>query len=270
MQSILNFIKPYLESILFFISYKNYLPLWVLALVVTGSIVFLIIKPTPWFIKNKSKILPILGLIIIATLWFWMPKLKFYLDTSISLPSHLSAQEKHRFVDERNRIISDKESYGKNNSGLFNSIGILRSGFNDYSGAVNAFRLAIRKNPEDARFYRNLAIAYNYLEKYQLAEESFLSAFRIAPTQPEYWLELGELYTFKIKDINKAKLFYLEALGKSGDNVSVIQAYARFLENVVQDYPESIKYWQMLVEKIERDKPAFLQHIEELKIRVKK
>lgn len=247
-----------------FVSYQNYLPVWIAGGIVLIVLILLNFLKPVWSKRHRIWLILVAGLIILSAVVFWLPKIKFYYDTRIILPDYLSEQEKQQYTDRWNGIMNSGD-HGKNESGLYNDIGILRSSFKDYEGATRAFKLAISKNPEDARFYRNLGIAYNYMDKYQEAESAFLEAFKLAPAQPEYWLELGELYSFKIKDFQKARLFYLEALSKSGEHLRVIQAFALFLENVEKDYPEAIKYWQMLADRVETDKPAFLSHIEELK-----
>jgi len=255
------------SKILTFVSYQNYLPLWMAGGAVALTVLVLLSFWRPaWPKRYRIWLMFIAGLIILSAVIFGAPKVKFYFDTRIVLPNYLSEQEKQQYAD-RWREIMNSADRGKNNSGLYNDIGILRSSFKDYAGAARAFKMAISKNPEDARFYRNLGIVYGYMDKYQEAESAFREAFKLAPEQPEYWLELGELYSFKIKDQQKARLFYLEALKQSGENISVIQAFALYLENIEEDYPEAIKYWQILADKVEIDKPAFLAHIEELKLR---
>ena len=113
-----------------------------------------------------------------------------------------------------------------------------------------------------------MAIAYTNLNNYVEAEKAFREAFRLAPTQPEYWLELGELYTFKIQDKEKARLFYIEAQDRSGQNLDVIKVYANFLGDIEKDYTEAIKYWQSLADKDEKNQVDYLAKIEELKLRI--
>lgn len=259
-------IDIFLNQISKAVSYNNYLLLWLIAVLFIVFLIILLIW-RPRLLGSMKNWSILMGLLIILTaLWFWIPKIKFYYDTRLTLPSYLSQQEKQQFTERWQEILNSTER-GKNNSGLYNDIGILRVGYKDYAGAVTAFKLAISKNPEDARFYRNLAIAYTNMDNFNLAEQAFLQAFKVAPTQPEHWLELGELYSFKIKDQAKARLFYLEALSRTSDNINIIQAFAIFLENVEKDYPEAIKYWQMLADRVEENKAAFLAHIAELKLR---
>jgi len=100
------------------------------------------------------------------------------------------------------------------------------------------------------------------------AEQAFREAFRLAPIQPEYWLELGELYSFKIQDKEKARLFYLEALERSSQNLNVVKAYANFLGDIEKDYSEAIKHWQILADKDKKNQVDYLAKIEELKLRI--
>jgi len=223
---------------------------------------------------NSSKLrLTFVGLVVIIgaaiAVYFYLniPLWYFKYDTGINLPSHLSEQERQQFTDRWHEILNMSDR-GRNDSLLYNDIGILRSGYGDYQGAVRAFNLARSKNPQDARFSRNLAIAYANLNNFAEAEQAFREAFRLAPIQPEYWLELGELYSFKIQDKEKARLFYLEALERSSQNLNVVKAYANFLGDIEKDYSEAIKHWQILADKDKKNQVDYLAKIEELKLRI--
>ena len=206
---------------------------------------------------------------ILATLFYFaVPVLYFDYNTRLDPPSYISEQEKKRLTEERQKILK-MENKGPGDSLMYNDIGILRSGYGDYRGAIRAFTFARSSNPQDPRFSRNMAIAYTNLNDYVQAEMAFREAFRLAPTQPEYWLELGELYTFKVQDKEKARLFYLEALDRTSQNLDVVKAYANFLENIEKDYTGAINYWQILVDKDEKNRVNYLAKIEELKVRSK-
>ncbi len=221
-----------------------------------------------FFAQRGYLIKKVLCLLAAAVLLFFgLPKIYFDYNTSFTLPSGISDGDRQQYL-ERWQQIRQSQNPGKNNSLIYNDIGILRSGLKDYPGAVRAFKLAARLNPDDQRFFRNLGIAYNYLGDYVSAEEAFLEAFRIAPTSPDMWLELGELYTFKMKDENKAKLFYLEALRRSNGNLDVVRAYASFLEEIQRDYNEAIRYWQILADADTPNKTAYMGKVLELKARV--
>lgn len=250
-----------------FFNYKHYFAVWVLlALVVGYGVYFLVTHKTIWR-RYWQKISIIATVVVLVALIIAIPKIRFYYDTRLVLPSYLSAQEKKQFLDRYHEIMTATDN-GKNNSGLYNNIGILRSGYKDYTGAVSAFKRAISKNPGDPRFWRNLAISYTNMDKHDLAESAFLESFKLAPTQPEYWLELGQLYSFKIKDNEKARLFYLEAISRNQNSPAVAQAFAQFLENVTKDFHEAIKYWQIVADNVDaKDRLAFDIHIAELKAR---
>ncbi len=250
-----------------FFSAKHYAALWVLLVLAVTLLVVSIIKYRALW-KRYWRRVALGAVVVIAVAAFWLvPKIKYYYDTRLLLPSHLTEAEKKQRLDEWQQVMNNKE-HGKNNSLLYNDIGILRAGVKDYNGAVSAFKLAIKRNPDDTRFWRNLAITYTNMDRYDDAEKAFQQAFKIAPTQPEYWLELGELYTFKIKDNQKARTFYLEAISRSNTNINVAQAYANFLENIERNYAEAIKYWQIVADGApEQSKLAFNAHIAELKTR---
>lgn len=148
-----------------------------------------------------------------------------------------------------------------------NDLGIKKSGAGDYAGAVAAFKKAHEIAPGDPRFVRNLAIAYSYTGDYTAAEAMFKLDFTGEPTHPEYWLELGELYSLKMKDSVKADAFYLQAMKVSNNDISVAQAYANFLETQKR-YSDAIHYWQIVADGTSQNKTAFLAHIEELKAKI--
>ena len=215
--------------------------------------------------KRGKKITNIFcGLAVAVLLFFAVPKIYFDWQTAISIPSGISATEKQDILKRWQEIRASKNP-GKNNSLIYNDIGILRSGLKDYSGAVRAFKTARALNPDDARFSRNLGIAYSYQNDYVNSEKAFLDAFRIAPTQPEYWLELSELYTYRFKDTEKTRLFYLEVLQKSQDNIEVVRSYAAFLTEITKDYNEAIKFWQIMADRDTANKMAYLTKIAQLK-----
>ena len=64
-------------------------------------------------------------------------------------------------------------------------------------------------------------------------------------------------------------MFYLEALDRTSQNLDVVKAYANFLENIEKDYTGAINYWQILVDKDEKNRVNYLAKIEELKVRSK-
>ena len=151
-------------------------------------------------------------LLLLAFLAYWgfvwlAEKVSFYENTRLVLPKDLKDDQKRDFLQQRQEIIQAKD-HGKNNSLLYNDIGVLRMSLKDYKGAIRSFQLAIQKNPSDPRFYRNLGLAFNYQKDYKNAEQSFLKLISLAPQNPEFWLDLGDIYAIQIKDLTKARNFY--------------------------------------------------------------
>ena len=169
-------------------------------------------------------------------------------DTDITIPADLSESDKQFYMKSWQDVLNAKD-HGKNDSGLYNDIGIIRSGLKDYDGAIRAFKKALSLNSDDPRFKRNLATTYVDLSDYVNAEKWFKEVFADRPTQPEYWLDLVDLYRYQLKDNSKAKAFFEEALIKSGEHLEVVKSYAVFSMDVLKDYSTSLKYWQMLAER---------------------
>lgn len=263
------FVVNFWHKLGMFLLARHAAALWVLAVIVLLTLGWLVWEHRVWARRHYLKVSAgVLVLLIVSLLIVW-PKISFYYDTRLVVLKHFSAVERQQFYDRQKEVLQDKAAWGKNKSGLYNNIGIIRSGMGDYAGAESSFNKAISLEPNDPRFWRNLAISYTSQSKYSDAEVAFRQVFKLAPTAPEYWLELGELYTFQIQDKTKARLFYLEAVNRTGgSNLSVAQAFANYLENVEKDYPEAIKYWQIVADGLPtKDKLPFASHIAELKSR---
>src|SRR3989338_3793877 len=93
----------------------------------------------------------IIGTAIAVYLYLNIPVWYFNYNIGINLPSHLSEQERKQFTDRWQEILNMPDR-GPNGSWLYNDIGILRSGYGDYKGAILAFKLARERNPQDPRF----------------------------------------------------------------------------------------------------------------------
>lgn len=222
-----------------------------------------------WLKKNRKRICIILGIVILIVLSpFLFSKITARYDTYIKIPQHFTAQERDQIEARLNDILNDPEK-GKNNAGMYNNIGILRSSVKDYRGAIRSFRKAKSRNPDDARFDRNMGITYKYMGDYNNAEKSFQNALALMPTQPEFWIELGELYIYHIHDPVKAKLFYLQVLERNINNIDLLRAYANFSQNIDMDFHEAYKYWMILTEKDPNNRSSYLKNAADAQERTK-
>ena len=74
--------------------------------------------------------------------------------------------------------------------------GSLTSNLKRYDDAIEAYRQALRINPENADAWNNLGIAYNNLKRYDDAIEAYRQALRINPEYANAWYNLGIAYPF--------------------------------------------------------------------------
>jgi tetratricopeptide (TPR) repeat protein len=77
--------------------------------------------------------------------------------------------------------------------------GVSFDNLNQYENAVEAYRQALRLQPEHADAWYNLGIAYINLKKYGFAALSFEEAVRIEPEKAGAWFNLGVAYYYQDK-----------------------------------------------------------------------
>ena len=74
------------------------------------------------------------------------------------------------------------------------NLGVAYINLNRYNDAIEAYRQALRINPEDADAWNNLGIAYRHLNRYNDAIEAYRQALRINPEYAAAWYNLGVAY----------------------------------------------------------------------------
>lgn len=76
---------------------------------------------------------------------------------------------------------------------VLNNVGLVRSGKQDFEGAVRFFTGSLEINPRNVRAYSNLGLAYREMGNDALAAETFLQGLRIDPGNPYILINLGKL-----------------------------------------------------------------------------
>ncbi|MBL0037863.1 MAG: tetratricopeptide repeat protein [Nitrosomonadales bacterium] len=77
--------------------------------------------------------------------------------------------------------------------------GVACDNLQKYEEAIEAYRQALRLQPEYADAWYNLGIAYGNLKKYGLATLAYEEAVRIEPERASAWFNLGVAYYFQDK-----------------------------------------------------------------------
>lgn len=220
------------------------------------------------FYTSKKGLIAVIGVtvLIVLVLIIALPAAVTSYNTGIYIPNSVPQEQKMDYINRHNEIlkISDQAT-------MYNEIGLLRSALKDYQGAIRAFQLSLEIRPKDGKVIRNTALMYQYAGDYDMAEKTFRKALISSPNNPEYWLDLGDMLSYQLKDNAKAKAkaFYEMALQRSNNNVQVEQAYGSFLERT-GDYAGAIKYYQNVADKVPDSRVAFLKKIEELKAKLQK
>lgn len=87
----------------------------------------------------------------------------------------------------------------------------------DYVSAENAFRKATLADTDCIEAYVNLGISLRRQEKFDEAEEVYLSATEIDPKNPHPWGVLGDLYSMLEDEEQESEEAYLKAIKLSSD-----------------------------------------------------
>ncbi len=212
----------------------------------------------------KKKTILIIVAIIVATaaIFFGLREMLYYVNTRVTFPANLSATDRQYYEQRYHDILS---KYGPDDWTLYNEIGSLRSALGDYVGAAESFQVALRKKPIDPVIMRNLAVAYVGAKQYASAVDMYKRLYALVPTQPEYWSEVGTLYTDTLHDNDQAKLFYETALNQNGQNVEFLKQYADFLSNDLKSYDKAIDIWNQVISLDPPNADAYRDQITKLK-----
>jgi len=100
----------------------------------------------------------------------------------------------------------------------------------DYSKAIEAYKEAIRTEPDSAETHFNLALAYSKAGDKQNAIESLMETIRLKPDSAEAHCNLG----FNYRDIGKAR----EAADSFREALRIRPNYARAIWNLGMTYVE--------------------------------
>ena len=128
--------------------------------------------------------------------------------------------------------------------------------------AIDAYKRAEKEDPKSFVPKANLATAYLALNNYNSAERFYREAIEIDPTEFSNYAKLSELYWYKLKDEERARGTYLEGIIRTNNNMSLLKAYASFLERTNRPY-EAYLYWQAIAKQLPQDS-AVQQRVKEL------
>jgi hypothetical protein len=119
------------------------------------------------------------------------------------------------WIDEvkpsRKPAVEDRSKIDRQLADAWHNLGINYYKRNMYKEAIEAYRQALRINPEDARTWFNLGNVYYQLRDYDDAIESYYQALRINRDYANSWYNLGNIY-FYLKQYNYAIDSYRQAL----------------------------------------------------------
>ena len=108
----------------------------------------------------------------------------------------------------------------------WNKLGVKHYDNKDYSEAINAFRQALRINPDDDNAWHWLGIIYSEIKQYSQAINAFQQALRINQKSAKAWFGLGVTYNL-IGDVKKVQEIY--SVLRTLDEALAEQYYISFI-----------------------------------------
>jgi tetratricopeptide (TPR) repeat protein len=82
----------------------------------------------------------------------------------------------------------------------------------EYKKAEEILKYLSSRNPKNANLYFRLGLVYKDAGQYEAAVSEFLKSVELAPDIINPYIELGNLYATRIKDLEKAKYYYSKGI----------------------------------------------------------
>jgi tetratricopeptide (TPR) repeat protein len=104
----------------------------------------------------------------------------------------------------------------------------------EYKKGEEVLKYLLSKNPKDSNLHFRLGMVYKDAGQYEAAVLEFLKSTELAPNIINPYVELGNLYASRMKDIEKAKYYYtkgIEAAPKAKSRVEDLRWMVQDLEN---------------------------------------
>jgi protein O-mannosyl-transferase len=101
----------------------------------------------------------------------------------------------------------------------------------EYKKAEDVLKYLLSKNPQNANLHYRLALIYKDTGKYEAAISELLKSTELAPNIINPYIELGNIYASRIKDIERAKYYYARGI----ESAPKAKSYIEDLRWMIQD-----------------------------------
>lgn len=151
----------------------------------------------------------------------------------------------------------------------------------DFPSAMKHYNEAIKRNPNDAKLFRNRALCYSKLMEFQLALNDCDQAIKLDPTFVKAYIQKGSILVL-MKDQGKAMSAYAKAIELDPDCQEAIEGYRscamtsdpeEIRKRAMQD-PEvqqilSDPAMRLILEQMQTDRQAAQDHLKNPAIKAK-
>jgi tetratricopeptide (TPR) repeat protein len=101
----------------------------------------------------------------------------------------------------------------------------------EYQKAKEVLKYLLSKDPQNANLYYRMALVYKDEGQYEAAISELLKATELAPNIINPYIELGNIYASRIKDIERAKYYYARGI----ESAPKAKSYIEDLRWMIQD-----------------------------------
>lgn len=168
----------------------------------------------------------------------------------VLLPVEKKLERAHKLVDERK--FDEASSIYEALANIFEDvvsiwynwgICLLESGEGEW--ALNIANEALDKSPEEWRLHHLLGACLASLERYQEAEESLITALKMAPFSPEAWNNLGLLHYWQGRNEEAFGEFCLAASYNPEDGFALFNL--ALCSTALEDYEKALGYYDACI-----------------------
>ena len=120
-----------------------------------------------------------------------------------------------RAIGDIDKVIEAYEELTENaphNDDIYNFLGVFYYRTNQFEKAIKNYLKAIELNPRSALYYQNLGLAYADIGQYDQAEDAYLKSLKIEPNDDRYLNLAGIFYHTKRNDYKTALELYNQAI----------------------------------------------------------